>query len=112
MVPGESVGIDVLRGQASSHGGSVFGNCGLRNGAGDRRSNPTGNTEEVQHVLNDHDEHNARQRLGEAGNRRHENLNRGEHVNLDDKGEDVADEKRNEHREDVIEPVLHEIWNN
>ena len=112
MITGETVSVDVLGSHASRHCRGVLSDSRLRNRTGNRGGNPTGNAEEVQHVLNYHDEHDARKRLSEASNRGHHEGNDGKNVNLSHKRQQEANKQRNENGKNVVKPVLNEIGNN
>ena len=109
MVAAEAVGVDVLGLHAGSHHGCVFRDGSLGDGAGDGGEDPAGNAEEIEDILQEDDQHHAGSALGKAGDRLHNQLNHSEDVNLQDKGQQVAQEQADEDGDDVVEPVLDKV---
>lgn len=109
VVTAKPIGVDVLGLHAGGHQRCVLCDGGLGDGAGHRGENPAGNTEEVEDVLEENDQHDTGSALGEAGNRLHDQLDHGEDVDLENEGQQITQEQADKDGDDVIEPVLDKV---
>ena len=109
VVAREAVGVDVVRSGTGGKGGHVLGHAALGDGQRHRGERPARDTEEVEHVANESDEHHAGERLGEVGDRREQKADHGEDVDVDEIGEEERDGQARQDGDDAVEPVLNEV---
>ena len=109
VITAETVSVDILGRKAGSYQFCILSNSSLRNAAGNGGKHPAGDTEEVEHILQEHDHNDARCALCKTGNRLHEDLHHGKHIDLCNIGEQIGNGQADEDGRDVVEPVLNKV---